>query len=289
MIRFLVDLSCRRRAVVASLVLAAAMLGVWSAGNLPCDALPDTGDRQVIVFSRWDRSPGIIEDQVTYPLVTRMMGLPRVKTVRGISDYGYSWVYVIFEDGTDPYWARTRVQEHLAGAAQGLPAGVKTELGPDANGLGWVFQYVLSDPTGSHNAGQLRATQDWYLRYHLRGVPGVAEVAAVGGFEPQYQVMVDPLKLRARGVSMTQVVEAVKQSNSEAGGRLLEMAGAEYMIRGRGYLRSAADLENVPLSGEPAGAVVRVRDVAVVTLGPEMRRGSADWDGAGEHVSGIVV
>ena len=289
MIHFLVELSCRHRAVIAGVVLAAAMLGVWSAFNLPCDALPDTGDRQVIVFSRWDRSPGIIEDQVTYPLVTRMMGLPRVKTVRGISDYGYSWVYVIFEDGTDPYWARTRVQEHLAGVVQSLPAGVKTELGPDANGLGWVFQYVLTDPTGDHNAGQLRAVQDWYVRYHLRGVPGVAEVAAVGGFESQYQVMVDPVKLRARGVSMTQVVDAVKKSNSEAGGRLLEVSGAEYMIRGRGYLQSTTDLENVPVAGEGESAVVRVSDVGAVALGPEMRRGAADWNGKGEHISGIVV
>jgi Cu(I)/Ag(I) efflux system membrane protein CusA/SilA len=221
------------------MVLAAAVLGIWSAANLPCDALPDTGDRQVIVFSQWDRNPAIIEDQVTYPLVTRMMGLPRVKTVRGVSDYGYSWVYVIFEDGTDPYGARTQVQEHLSGAVQSLPAGVKTELGPDANGLGWVFQYVLADPTGNHNAGQLRALQDWYVRYHLRAVPGVAEVASVGGFEPQYQVMVDPIKLRARGVSLAQVIEAVKKSNTEADGRLLELSGAEYMIRGRGYLKSA--------------------------------------------------
>src|SRR3954453_18804221 len=159
MIRFLIDLSCRHRAVVACVVLAAAMLGVWSAFNLPCDALPDTGDRQVIVFSRWDRRPGIIEDQVTYPIVTRMMGMPRVKTVRGISDYGYSWVYVVFQDGTDSYWARTRTQEYLASALQNLPQGVKTELGPDANGLGWVFQYVLHDPSGALNPGQLRSLQ----------------------------------------------------------------------------------------------------------------------------------
>lgn len=289
MIRFLVDLSCRYRAVVAGIVLAAAALGIWSAANLPCDALPDTGDRQVIVFSRWDRNPTIIEDQVTYPLVTRMMGLPRVKTVRGISDYGYSWVYVIFEDGTNPYWARTQVQEHLSGITQSLPTGVKTELGPDANGLGWIFQYVVTDPSGNHNAGQLRAVQDWYVRYHLRGVPGVAEVATAGGFEPQYQVTIDPLKLRALGVTMAQVVEAVKKSNSEADGRLLEVSGAEYMIRGRGYLRSAKDLENVPVAGEGESAVVRVRDVGVVSLGPEMRRGLADWNGTGESVSGIVV
>ncbi len=289
MIRYLVDFSCRHRATVIGLVLVAALAGVWSALRLPCDALPDTGDRQVIVFSRWDRSPGIIEDQVTYPIVTRMMGMPRVKTVRGVSDYGYSWVYVIFEDGTDPYWARTRTQEYLASAVQGLPQGVKTELGPDANGLGWIFQYVLTDPTGKHDPGQLRAVQDWYVRYHLRSVPGVAEVAAVGGFEPQYQVMVDPVRLRARGVSIGQVVDAVKKSNSEEGGRLLEFSGAEYMIRGRGYVRTTADLENIPLSGEGEHAVVRVRDVGAVALGPEMRRGAADWNGSGEQVSGIIV
>jgi Cu(I)/Ag(I) efflux system membrane protein CusA/SilA len=289
MIRYLVDFSCRHRGAVIGLVLVMALIGGWSALRLPCDALPDTGDRQVIVFSSWDRSPGIIEDQVTYPIVTRMMGMPGVKTVRGISDYGSSWVYVIFEDGTDRYRARTRTQEYLASALPSLPAGVKTELGPDANGLGWIFQYILTDPTGKHDPGQLRAVQDWYLRYHLRSVPGVAEVAAVGGFEPQYQVAVDPVRLRARGVSMAQVVEAVKKSNSEAGGRLLEISGAEYMIRGRGYIHATADLENVPVAGEGERAVVRVRDVAAVTLGPEMRRGVADWNGWGEQVSGIIV
>ena len=289
MIRYLVDFSSRNRALVVGVVLVAAAIGAWNARFLACDALPDTGDRQVIVFSRWDRSPGIIEDQVTYPIVTRMMGMPRVKAVRGISDYGYSWVYVIFEDGTDPYWARTRTQEYLAAALQNLPSGVKTELGPDANGLGWVFQYVLTDPTGKHDAGQLRALQDWYVRYHLRTVPGVAEVAAVGGFEPEYQVMVDPVRMRARGVSIRQVVDAVKKSNSEAGGRLLEFGGSEYMIRGRGYLHSAADLEDVPVAGEGERAIVRVRDVASVALGPEMRRGAADLNGLGEQVSGIVV
>ena len=275
--------------MVVGLVLVAAMAGAWSGLQLPCDALPDTGDRQVIVFSRWDRGPGLIEDQVTYPLVTQLMGMPRVKTVRGISDYGYSWIYVIFEDGTDPYWARTRTQEYLASAAQSLPPGVKTELGPDANGLGWIFQYVLTDPTGKHDLGQLRAVQDWYIRYRLRSVLGVAEVASVGGFEQQYQVMVDPVRLRARGVTIGQVVEAVKSSNSEAGGRVLEFGGAEYMIRGRGYLHTFADLANIPVAGEGERAVVRVDDVATVALGPEMRRGAADWNGLGEQVSGIIV
>jgi Cu(I)/Ag(I) efflux system membrane protein CusA/SilA len=289
MIRNLVALSSRNRALVIGVVLIASLIGAWSLFKLPLDALPDTGDRQVIVFSRWDRSPSIIEDQVTYPIVTRMMGMPRVKTVRGISDYGYSWVYVIFEDGTDPYWARTRTQENLASVLQTLPQGVRTELGPNANGLGWVFQYVLTDPSGKHDLGQLRSVQDWYIRYHLRSVPGVAEVASVGGFELQYQVLVDPIRLRARDVTMAQVMDAVKKSNSEAGGRVLESAGAEYVIRGRGYIRTAADLEKVPLSGEGDSGVVSVRDVGTVTLGPEMRRGVADWNGQGDHVSGIVV
>jgi Cu(I)/Ag(I) efflux system membrane protein CusA/SilA len=289
MIRYLVALSSRNRAPVIILVLTAALVGAWSLFELPLDALPDTGDRQVIVFSRWDRSPGIIEDQVTYPIVTRMLGMPRVKTVRGISDYGYSWVYVIFEDGTDPNWARTRTRENLANVLQTLPQGVRTELGPNANGLGWIFQYVLIDPSGKHDLGQLRSVQDWYIHYHLRSVPGVAEVASVGGFELQYQVQVDPIRLRARSVSMAEVVDAVKKSNSEAGGRVLEWAGAEYMIRGRGYIHSAADLENVPISGEGETGVVSVRDVGTVTLGPEMRRGVADWNGFGEHVSGIIV
>lgn len=289
MIRYLVALSSRNRGPVTAAVLIAALIGAWNLFTLPLDALPDTGDRQVIVFSRWDRSPSIIEDQVTYPIVTRMMGMPRVKTVRGISDYGYSWVYVIFEDGTDLYWARTRTQEYLSSVLQALPQGVKTELGPDANGLGWVFQYVLTDESGKHDLGQLRSVQDWYIRYHLRSVPGVAEVATVGGFELQYQVLVDPVRLREHGVSMAQVLDAVKKSNSEVGGRVLESAGAEYMIRGRGYVRTAADLESVPISGEGESAVVSVRDVATVTLGPEMRRGVADWNGRGEHVSGIIV
>jgi Cu(I)/Ag(I) efflux system membrane protein CusA/SilA len=289
MIRYWIGVSARHRTAVAGIVLALALLGAWSATQLPCDALPDTGDRQVIVFSRWDRSPDIIEDQVTYPIVTRMMGMPHVKTVRGISDYGYSWVYVIFEDGTDSSWARTRTQEYLASALQNLPQGVKTELGPDANGLGWVFQYVLRDPSGTLNPAQLRSLQDWYVRFHLRAVPGVAEVATIGGFGQEYQVAVDPLRLRARGISLGQVVDAVKKGNSEASGRLLEFSGAEYMIRGRGYAHSTADLEDIVIAGGGERAVVRVRDIGAVTLGPEMRRGVADWNGTGEQVSGIII
>jgi Cu(I)/Ag(I) efflux system membrane protein CusA/SilA len=288
-IRYWIGVSARHRGAVIGIVGACALLGAWSATQLPCDALPDTGDRQVIVFSRWDRSPDVIEDQVTYPIVTRMMGLPRVKTVRGISDFGYSWVYVIFQDGTDSSWARTKTQEYLAGTLQNLPQGVKAELGPDANGLGWVFQYVLHDPSGTLNPAQLRSLQDWYVRFHLRTVPGVAEVATVGGFGQEYQVAVDPVRLRTRGVSLGQVLDAVKKGNSEASGRLLESSGAEYMIRGRGYAHSIADLEDMVIAGGGDQAVVRVRDIGAVTLGPEMRRGVADWNGTGEQVSGIVV
>jgi copper/silver efflux system protein len=229
MIRYWIGVSARHRATVIAIVLALALLGGWSATQLPCDALPDTGDRQVIVFSRWDRSPDIIEDQVTYPIVTRTMGMPRVKTVRGISDYGYSWVYVVFQDGTDSDWAQTRTQEYLASALQNLPQGVKTELGPDANGLGWIFQYVLHDPTGTLNSGQLRSLQDWYVRLHLRAVPGVAEVAAVGGFGLEYQVAVDPVRLRARGISLGQVLDAVKKGNMtnrrRQGNRYIHLVG----------------------------------------------------------------
>ncbi len=290
MIRYWIGVSAGHRTAVVGIVLALALLGAWSATQLPCDALPDTGDRQVIVFSRWDRSPDIIEDQVTYPIVTRMMGLPRVKTVRGISDFGYSWVYVIFQDGTDSSWARTKTQEYLAGTLQNLPQGVKAELGPDANGLGWVFQYVLHDPSGTLNSAQLRSLQDWYVRFHLRAVRGVAEVAAVGGFGQEYQVAVDPARLRARGITLSQVLDSVKKGNSEASGRLLEFSGTEYMIRGRGYAHSTTDLEDIVIAGGGGEqAVVRVRDIGAVTVGPEMRRGVADWNGTGEQVSGIVV
>ena len=289
MIERAVAFSLRRPGLVAALACLAALWGWRVARTLPQDALPELGDPQVILLSRWDRSADLIEDQVTYPLVTRMMGAPRVKTVRGVSDFGYSYVYVIFEDGTDLYWARSRTQELLAAVAPDLPAGVKTELGPDATGLGWIFQYVVTDRSGKRSLAELRSIEDWYLRYHLRSVPGVAEVAAVGGFEQQYQVAVDPVRLKACGLSIGQVVEAVRKGNSETGGRLLEAGGTEYMIRGRGYARTTADIGNIVVAGRRDGSGIRVSDVAQVSLGPEMRRGLAELDGRGEAVSGIVV
>ncbi len=244
---------------------------------------------QVILYSRWDRSPDLIEDQVTYPIVTAMLGAPKVKAVRGISDFGSSLVYVILEDGTDLYLARSRTQEYLSGVLSTLPAGVRTELGPDATGLGWVFQYALTDDSGKQSPSQLRTTQDFFLRYHLHSVPGVAEVASVGGMVPQYQVTVDAARLRAMGIPFAAVVEAVRRSNVETGGRFLEFGGAEYMIRGRGYLTDTRELEEAVVAGGGSSQIVRVKDVGKVAMGPEMRRGVANLDGRGETVSGIVI
>jgi len=214
MINRIVDFSVNNKFIVVLLACAASALGWWSMQHVPVDAIPDLSETQVIVYSRWDRSPDIVEAQVTYPLVTAMLGAPKVKAVRGFSDFGYSYVYVIFEDGTDLYWARTRTLEYLSGVLRRLPQGVDTELGPDATGLGWVFQYVLADSSGKHSLADLRSYQDWYLRYYLKSVTGVAEVAAVGGFGRQYQVNVDPKRLQAYGSPISRVVEAVRTANS---------------------------------------------------------------------------
>ena len=288
MIARIVDFSIRNKLVVFAAVAIAALAGWWSAATMPLDAIPDLSDTQVIVYSRWDRSPDVIEDQVTYPIVTAMLGAPGVKAVRGLSDFGYSFVYVVFEDDRDLYWARSRTLEYLSPVLPQLPEGVKTEIGPDAIGLGWVFQYALVDESGKHSLADLRTYQDWYLRYHLRAVPGVAEVAAVGGYRKQYQVNVDPNRLRAYGLPIQSVVDAVRRGNAEVGGKLLEFGGTEYMVRGRGYARSIAEFEEIVVGGS-AGSPVRVRDVGQVTLGPELRRGTAELDGRGEVVSGIVV
>jgi Cu(I)/Ag(I) efflux system membrane protein CusA/SilA len=257
--------------------------------RLPLDAIPDLSDTQVIVYSRWDRSPDVVEDQVTYPIVSALLGAPRVKAVRGFSDFGYSYVYVIFEDGTDIYWARSRIQEYLSSVLPGLPPGVRSELGPDATALGWVFQYALVDESGTQSLSELRAYQDWYLRYYLKSVAGVAEVASFGGFGKQYQVNVDPNRLQAFGIPIGKVAEAVRAGNTETGGRLIEIGGAEVMVRGRGYARSKADFEEIVVAADETGAPIRVKDLGTVALGPELRRGAADLDGTGEVVSGIVV
>jgi Cu(I)/Ag(I) efflux system membrane protein CusA/SilA len=289
MITRIIDFSVRNRFIVLLLVGASAVIGAWSLRNVPLDAIPDLSDTQVIIYSRWDRSPDLVEAQVTYPIVSAMLGAPHVRAVRGFSDFGYSFIYVIFEDGTDIYWARTRTLEYLSGVLPRLPPDAKTELGPDATGLGWVYQYALVDKTGRHSLADLRSHQDWYLRYYLKAVPGVSEVASLGGFGKQYQINVDPNRLRNYGLSIQRVVEAVRGGNTETGGRLIEFGGTEYMIRGRGYAQSIADFESIVVSASESGTPIRIRDIGQVTVGPDLRRGVSDLDGLGEAVSGIII
>jgi len=271
------------------MVIFLSAAGLWSLKNTPLDAIPDLSDVQVIVYTPWmGRNPTIMEDQVTYPIVTTMISAPKVKFVRGFSDFGFSYVYIIFEDGTDIYWARSRVLEYLNQVTGRLPKGVTPTLGPDASGVGWVFQYALIDQTGKYDLAQLRTLQDWYLRYQIASVEGVAEVASLGGFVRQYQVTIDPNRLAGYGLSPKTVVDAIRMSNNEVGGRSIELSGAEYMIRGRGYIRSTQDIEAISVGGE-RGTPILVRDIGHVTLGPDMRRGIAELDGTGEVVSGIVV
>ncbi len=289
MIDAIIEFSAKNRFLVFMLVAVAVVAGVWSMRTVPLDAIPDLSDTQVIVYSRWDRSPDIVEDQVTYPIVTAMLGAPKVKAIRGFSDFGFSYVYIVFDEGTDIYWARSRTMEYLSGVLPRLPQGVRTELGPDATGVGWVFQYALVDTTGRHGLDELRTYQDWYLRYYLKSIPGVAEVAPLGGFVRQYQVQVDPNRLRTFNLPIAKVIDAVRAGNNDVGGRLVEMTGAEYMVRGRGYAKSTADIGEIVLMRNENGVPVRVRDVGSVTLGPDLRRGVADLDGTGDTVAGIVV
>jgi len=285
----IIEFSAKNKIIVFILLGAAVMGGLWSMRTVPLDALPDMSDTQVIVYSRWDRSPDIMEDQVTYPLVTAMLGAPKVKDVRGFSDFGFSYVYIIFDEGTDIYWARSRTLEYLSNVLPRLPQGVKTELGPDATGIGWVFEYALIDTTGTQSLADLRSYQDWYLRYYLKSVPGVAEVAPLGGFVRQYQVNVDPNKLQSFNIPIGKVVEAVRSGNNDVGGRLVEFSGAEYMVRGRGYAQSTGDIGKIVLAKSQGGVPIRISDVGEVTLGPDIRRGVADWNGTGETVAGIVI
>lgn len=290
MIERVIEFSARNKFLVLLLTGVALIGAWWTVHHIPLDAIPDLSDTQVIVFSRWDRSPDILEDQVTYPIVTALLGAPKIKAIRGFSDFGYSYVYVIFEDGTDLYWARSRVLEYLSKILPRLPEGVRTEIGPDATSVGWVYQYALVDRTGQYDLAQLRSLQDWYLRYHLQAVPGVSEVAAVGGFTKQYQVNVDPLRLLAYNVPLTQVIDAVRKSNNEVGGRLMEFAGTEYMVRGRGYLRGVDDIKQAVVgSNAKTGTPILVGNVADVVIGPDIRRGVADLDGLGDTVGGVVI
>jgi len=285
----LIDFSARNKYLVITFVAVAMAGAIWSAKSIPLDAIPDLSDTQVIIYSRWDRSPDIIEDQVTYPIVSAMLGAPGVKAIRGFSDFGFSYVYVIFKDGTDIYWARSRTLEYMSKINARLPEGVKTELGPDATGVGWVFQYALVDKSGKHNLQELRSYQDWYLKYHLQSVPGVAEVASIGGFVKQYQITVDPNKLLAYKISLNKVVDAVRSGNEESGGRLLEFSGAEYMVRGHGYVKSIADLEKIVVGVDANGTPIVLKNIANIAIGPEIRRGIADLDGLGDAVGGTVI
>ena len=290
MIARLIEGSARNPILVILLVLLLGAWGLWAGFQVPLDAVPDLSDVQVTIYTEWQgRSPTLIEDQVTYPIVTSLLAGPKVKRVRGVSEYGVSYVYVIFEDRTDLYWARSRVLEYMQKLTGKLPAGATPTLGPDATGVGWVYQYALVDESGAHDLAQLRSLQDWYLRYQLESVPGVAEVSAVGGFVKQYQIEVDPNTLAAYRLPMKTIIEAVRNSNAEVSGRVLEMAGTEYIIRGRGYLRSVDDIELIPVGTDERGTPILIRDIAHVQIGPDQRRGVAELDGKGQTVGGIVI
>ncbi len=290
MITRLIEGSARNPVLVILGVLLLAAWGVWALFAVPLDAIPDLSDVQVIVYTEWPgRSPTLIEDQVTYPIVTSLLAAPGVKRVRGVSEYGFSYVYVIFQDRIDLYWARSRVLEYMQKLGGKLPEGVTPILGPDATGVGWVYQYALVDETGRHDLAQLRSLQDWHLRYKLESVPGVAEVSSIGGFVKQYQIEVDPNTLAAYRLPITTVIQAVRNSNAEVSGRVLEMTGAEYIIRGQGYFRSVEDIELVTVGTDARGTPILVKNIARVQIGPEQRRGIAELDGKGQTVGGIVI
>jgi len=290
MIARLIRWSIYNRFLVLLATVMVAAWGVYAVGKTPLDALPDLSDVQVIIRTTWPgQAPRIVENQVTYPLTTTMLSVPGAKTVRGYSFFGDSFVYVLFEDGTDLYWARSRVLEYLNQVQSRLPAAARASLGPDATGVGWIYQYALVDRSGTQDAGQLRALQDWFLKYELKSVPNVAEVASVGGMVRQYQVVLDPDKLAAYAIPQTRVVEALQKSNQESGGSVLELGEVEYMVRASGYLQSLDDFRQVPLMTTPAGISVRLGDVARVQVGPEMRRGIGELDGEGEATGGVIV
>jgi Cu(I)/Ag(I) efflux system membrane protein CusA/SilA len=284
-----IDWCARNRFLVFTGTLLLVLAGIGSLKRVPLDALPDISDVQVIIHTRWMGEPAdIIEDQVTYPIVTALLAAPHVKAVRAQTMFGDSYVFVVFEDGTDLYWARSRVLEYMQQISGRLPSAVHPVIGPDATGAGWVYEYVLLDRSHRYSLADLRSLQDWFLRYQLETVPGVAEVATLGGFVRQYQVKLDPNKLRAYGIPLSTVIERVQASTNEVGGRVMELSGAEYMVRGLGYLRSLSDLENVPVANQN-GVPVLIRDVGTVSFGPDIREGVAEWNGEGEAVGGIVV
>jgi len=288
MITRLIDFALKNRFLVFVLTAGLVLGGLYSVRNIPVDAIPDLSDVQVIVYTEWDgQAPSIIQDQVTYPITTKMLAVPHAKVVRGSSFYGFSFVYVIFEDGTDPYWARSRVLEYISGLSGQLPKGVTPTLGPDATGVGWAFMYSLQ--SDKHDLQQLRSMQDWHLKYQLTAVEGVSEVASIGGFVKQYQVTVDPVKLRAYNLPLSMVEMAIKRSNGEVGGRAIELAEKEFILRVKGYIQTEEQLRQTAVGADANGVPILLRDVATIQLGPDMRRGIAEWNGEGETVGGIVV
>ena len=290
MIAGLIRWSVANRFLVLLATALLAAWGVWAAMRTPLDAIPDLSDVQVIIRTPFPgQAPRIVEDQVTYPLTTTMVSVPGAKTVRGYSFFGDSFVYILFEDGTDPYWARSRVLEYLSQVQSRLPASAKPALGPDATGVGWIYQYALVDRSGRHDLGELRALQDWFLKFELKTVPNVAEVASVGGMVRQYQIVLFPDKLRAYGIPHTRVIDAVQKANRETGGSVLELGEAEYMVRASGYLKTLDDFRAIPLSTSDAGIAVKLGDVARIQVGPEMRRGISELNGEGEVAGGVIV
>ena len=291
MVSRIIEFCAKNRFLVILGVLFATVAAIYSIQRTKLDAIPDLSDPQVIVFTEWmGRSPTLVEDQVTYPIVSSLVAAPHVTDVRGFSMFGMSFVYVIFEEGTDVYWARSRVLEYLSSIRDRLPEGARSGIGPDATGIGWVFQYALVDKSGKHSLDELRTFQDFTLRYALGSVPGVAEVASVGGYQKQYQVTVDPNKLRAYGVTLQDVSAAIRDSNNDVGGRILEMSSREYYVRGRGYIQDLGAIERIALrvSG-PNGVPVLVKDIGTVRFGPDIRRGLLEWNGEGEAVGAIVA
>src|SRR5512133_2799913 len=290
MLTRVIEWSIRNRLLVLLFAAAAVLGGILAMRRTPLEALPDLSDVQVIVQADYnEQAPRIVEDQVTYPIAAEMLKVPGARTVRGYSFFGVSFVYVIFNEGTALYWARTRVLEYLSGIKGKLPANVSPTLGPDATGLGWVYQYALEDTSGRLDLAQLRSVQDWYLRYALTAVPGVSEVASVGGFEKQYQVDLDPARLQGYGIPITAVMAAIQNANNDVGAMTMELSDREYMVRGLGYLKSIADIENGVVGATRDGAPIRVHEVGRVRVGPAIRRGVAELDGRGDAVGGIVV
>lgn len=290
MIEKIIEYSARNKFIVFLVVAIFTVWGIWSILNIPLDAIPDLSDTQVIIYTEWSgRSPDLVENQITYPIASALLAAPGVRVTRGYSYFGYSFVYVIFEDGTDIYWARSRVLEYLSGISGALPAGITPSLGPDATGVGWVYQYAIVDKSGKHDLAELRSIQDWFLKYALESVTGVAEVAPIGGFVREYQVTVNPVRLSAYNLSIMTIADAVRRGNRDVGGRSIEFSGREFMVRGKGYIATTKDIENISVGTDNRGAPILIKNVAKVSLVPAMRRGVGELDGEGEAVGGIVV